>query len=428
MPDVTERLRAILANNQERYLGPLMDLVALDTHCLGHGIAGGLEKAGQDYVAALLREMGAHVRVVPMVEADIETGLREHDEGNPGHNYDGRDNVYGAFPGGPGPSLMFNGHIDTMPAGDESLWRFPPHQPTIEDGKLYGLGACDMKGGLMASIMAVRLLQDAGIALPGQVVITSVADEEGGGNGSIAAAVQGETADAVVVCEPTDGELIVAHMGFVFFRVTASGRAVHSGSKWLGVSAIDKAIKLIHAIDELEHGWLLRYKHPLLPPPNGNVGVIRGGMAGSTVADSCTFDTCVHYLPEQMTHAQVVREFEAAIALASDGDARLREHRPTVTIYQAGGAYEMDTDHPLVDSFRRSFADVTGHEPALTGSPAGCDSRVWRNIARRPTIQFGPGAQAQCHSVDEYIAVSAYYEAILVYARLILDWCGGQVE
>jgi acetylornithine deacetylase len=125
-----------------------------------------------------------------------------------------------------------------------------------------------------------------------------------------------------------------------------------------------------------------------------------------------------------MTHEQVVAEFKQAITLASDGDAWLKEHRPKVTIYQAGGAYEMEAEHALVDSFQRAFTAVKYRSSRLTGSPAGCDSRIWKNIAGRPTIQFGPGGIAQCHSVDEYIMVDDYYDAILVYAHLILDWCG----
>jgi acetylornithine deacetylase len=356
-----------------------------------------------------------------MREDDIQKSIAAFGEGNPGHNYDERWNVYATFEGGSGKSLMFNGHMDTLPAGDESLWLSPPLSPEIKNGKLYGLGVCDMKGGLMASVMAVKLLKDAGISLPGTVFITSVADEEGGGNGSIAAAIQGEKADGVIVCEPTNRELIAATMGFVFFRVAVGGIAVHSGAKWLGVSAIEKCMKLLTALNELEHGWLLRYKHLLLPPPSLNIGTIHGGTAGATVADSCVFETCIHY--HSMSHDQVVREFTEAIERACDGDAWLRGHRPEITLYQSGRSYEMDLTHPFADSFKRAFAAVYGHPPTITGSPAGCDSRIWRNIAGCPTLQFGPGSLEQCHSVNEYIELSAYYEAILIYAEMILDWC-----
>ncbi|SHE28228.1 acetylornithine deacetylase [Tissierella praeacuta DSM 18095] len=417
-----EQLKIALEENKNKYISRLADLVAIDTRDIGHGIDGGLEKEGQDYLINMFNNMGATVVKDQVTEEVIQKSIKEFKEGNPGHNYDNRYNVYATFKGNGGKSIMFNGHVDTMPPGDINMWDTPPHEPTIKNGKMYGLGVCDMKGGLVASAMAVELLKDAGISLPGDVIITSVIDEEGGGNGSIAAAMNGQKADAVVVCEPTNYELIAAHMGFIFFKVEIEGLAVHSGSKWLGVSAIEKAIKLMAAIDELEHRWLMKYKHTLLPAPTSNVGVIEGGTAGSTVADYCSFSTCVHYLPE-MNHDEVVKEYTNAIYRCCEGDEWLKDHKPNISIYQAGGSFEMNLDHLFVDSFKRSFERATGKELKIVGSPAGCDSRIWKNIAGAPTLQYGPGRQAQCHAVNEYIELEQYLDSILIYAQLIIDWC-----
>jgi len=418
-----EKLKRTLELNKDKYIRRLSELVAIDTHDLGHGIDGGLEKKGQDYLADLFREMGASVTIDPMKEEAIQKSLREYKEGNPGHNYEDRYNVYASFEGKGRKSIMFNGHVDTMPTGDLKLWNTDPHKPVIKDGKMYGLGVCDMKGGLMAAAMAVQLLKDAGIDLPGQVIITSVVDEEGGGNGSIAAAVNGQKADAVVVCEPTNYELIAAHMGFIFFKVEIEGKAVHSGSKWLGVSAIEKAVKLMAAIDELEHMWLLNYKHALLPSPTSNVGVIEGGTAGSTVADYCCFKTCVHYLPGQMNHDQVINAYTGAIYRCCEGDEWLKDHKPKISIYQAGGAFEMELEHPFVDTFSKAYRTAMGRDVPIVGSPFGSDARVWKNIAKCPTLQYGPGSPAQCHAANEYIDIKQYLDAILIYAQLVLDWC-----
>lgn len=418
-----EKLKQTLEQHKDEYIKHLSNLVAIDTQDIGHGIDGGREEKGQEYMLRLFGHMKADkVQQEQMKEEYIQKSLKLHEEGNEGHNYDGRYNVYATFKGEKDKSLMFNGHIDTMPPGNEALWTSPPFAPEIRDGKLYGLGACDMKGGLMAAVMAVKLFQDAGIPLPVDVVITSVVDEEGGGNGSIVAALNGQKADAVVVCEPTARKLIVANMGFVFFKVEVEGRAIHSASKWLGVSAIEKAWKIIRAIDELEHKWLLNHKHPLLPPPSNNVGVIEGGVAGSTIADYCAFKTCVHYHPGTMNHKAVVKEYTDAINLCCEGDEWLREHKPKISIYQAGGAYEIDADAPIVKKFQASFALAMGSETEVIGSPAGCDSRVWQNIAKCPTVQYGPGRQSECHIINEYIEVSDYLDAILIYAGLIMNW------
>lgn len=419
----SELLLNTLNAHREEYIRPLRELAMIDTHDLGHGIEGGLEAKGQEYLEELFKKMGAEsVIAEDLTEEAIQEAMARYQEGNPGHDYTNRRNLYAQFKGAQPKSIMFNGHIDTMPPGDESAWTVPPWGATLKDGRLYGLGVCDMKAGLMASIMAVQLLKDAGIPLPCTVKISSVCDEEGGGNGSIVAAIGGQRADAVVVCEPTQGELLVAHMGFVFFHIEVEGLAVHSGQKTSGVNAIDKAIKIIHALEDLEHDWLLRHKHPLLPPPSGNVGVIQGGAAGSTVPDYCSFKTCVHYHPGTMSRDQVVAEYRRAIDLCSDGDAFLRDHRPRVSIYQAGGPFEMDPDHPLVHSFKAAWGAVSGAPLRIAGSSSGCDSRIWRGIANCPTIQFGPGALQQCHAVDEYVDIEEYLKAIHIYACLIMEW------
>ncbi len=418
-----DKLVQVLENNKEKYINRLKDLVAIDTHDLGHGIDGGLEKDGQHYMEKLFQEMGADAIIQdPLKENIIEECLNQYQEGNRNHNYIDRYNVYATFHGAGGKSIMFNSHIDTMPAGDLSKWNTPPFQPTIKERKLYGLGAADMKAGLMASVMAVQLIKDAGLTLPGDVMITSVCDEEGGGNGSITAAMNGIKADGVVNCEGTSDELILAHMGFVFFKVEIEGKSNHSGAKWLGVSAIEKAIKIMNELNELEHRWLLMYKHPLLPAPNLNVGTIQGGTAGSTVAGNCSFQVCIHYLPKKMSYYQVVEEFTDAVTRVANSDTWLKSQMPVVTMYQAGGAFEMDVDHAFVKCFEKSYHDIKQKDVKIVGSPAGCDSRIWRNIAKCPTIQFGPGNLEQCHSVNEYVSIEAYLESILIYAKLILNW------
>ena len=199
--------------------------------------------------------------------------------------------------------------------------------------------------------------------------------------------------------------------------------ALKIAGKKNGVSAIDKAIKVMNALNEKEHEWLLEYKHPLLPSPNLNVGVIRGGSAGSTVAGDCLFETCVHYLPRLMSHDQVVAEFMDVIDRVTKSDKWLEVHPPKVTIYQAGGGFEMEEDSAFVDSFKEAYKAARDKDVKVVGSPAGCDSRLWRNIAGCPTVQFGPGNLSECHATDEWISIESYLQSILIYAELILSFC-----
>lgn len=419
-----KKLLDTFEKHKEEYLQHLKNLVAIDTQDIGHGVLGGREKEGQEYIHKLFRDLKAdEIAVEPMKEEIIQRAKKEYNEGNLGHNYENRYNVVAKFKGkSNGRTILFNGHVDTMPPGDLSKWDEDPFKPYVKDGKLFGLGTADMKSGLMASIMAVKLLKDAGYELPGDVSIVSVVDEEGGGNGSIQAVVNGHTADAAVICEPSEGNIIVAHMGFVFFQVKVKGVALHSGYKWKGVNAIEKAMKLIEALNELEHNYLMKYKHTLLPPPTLNVGVIEGGTAGSTVPDSCTFKLCLHYLPKVMSYDQVVRDVTEAIETRAKGDPWLRNNMPEISIYQAGGAFETDLDNDFVKVTKNSLEEVVG-DVKLLGGAAGNDARLYSNILKIPTVIMGPGYSSQCHSPNEYVYVEDYYNYIKAYANLILKWC-----
>lgn len=415
-------LKDTLVKNKENYIKHFLDLVSIDTHVIGHGIKGGKEKEGQLYIKKLLEDLGATVKTEQMTEETIKLALEKYNEGNLGHNYEDRFNVLASFKGNSDKTLLFNGHVDTMPADRLKDWIIDPLKPQVIDGKIYGIGAADMKGGLMASMMAVKLIKDCNIELPVNVKILSVVDEEGGGNGTIHALTRGVDSDAAVVCEPSDGNIIIAHMGFIFFEVEVSGVALHSGKKWEGVSAIEKAIKLINALNELEHRWLMLYKHKRLAAPTLNVGVIEGGSAGSTVPDKCVFKMCIHYLPEIMSYDSVKEDVINTLNLCANGDEYLRNNPPKYNIYQAGGGFEMDEAHPFVEKVKDAYKTVAGKEGALTGSFAGNDARTFRKIGQVPTVILGPGNLEQCHTVNEYLLEEEFLKYILIYAELILNF------
>lgn len=420
-----ERLRAALNERKDEYLNYLLELLSRDTQVIGHGIQGGREKNGQDYLESLLQSMGADVVREPLEESLVQRGIAEYQEGNPDHNYDDRYNLVASFKGSAGGrSLMFNGHVDIMPPGDLSLWHSDPLKPEIRDGMLYARGVADMKAGLMASVLGVKLLQDAGVELPGDVTLLSVVDEEGGGNGTLVSMLNGRRADASVVCEPTCRNVIVAHMGFIFFEVNVTGVALHSSSKWKGVNAIDKAIFLIDALRELENKWLMTCRHPVLPPPTLNVGVISGGTAGNDVPNSCTFKFCLHYVPSLMTHGAVIKEVKDTLLLRSQGDEWLRKNPPIISIYQQGLGFGMDPDHCFVRTAHACSSQVLGDETVVTGSPAANDARLMRNIGQMPTVIMGPGRMEDCHVVNESIPVEEFFDFVLIYAALIFNWCG----
>lgn len=417
-------LQKELDSNKVEYLNYLKQLVNIDTQHIGQGIEGGREFEGQQYLANLAQEIGA-TRIVfdQMQEGYILRANDEYGEGNLGHNYINRENLYITFEGkAEGKTLMFNSHMDTMPPGPLELWENHPHEATERDGKLYGLGTADMKAGLMASLLAVKLLKDVGAEVSNNVIITSVVDEEGGGNGSIQAAYNTPSADAVVVCEGTDCELILAHMGFVFFRITTIGKANHAGEKYKGISAIEKMQKVISSLQELEYGWLFKYKHKLLPPPNINFGVLKGGTSGATVPGKCELEICIHYHPNTMDYDSVTQSVIESVNRVAESDPWLKENPPILEVFQKGGAFENKEGTEIVTAFKKSYQEIMGREVKIVGSPAGCDSRIWKNISKSEMIQYGPGRLTECHSPNEFVKIDEFYKSILTYAMLILNY------
>ncbi|MBP9479255.1 MAG: M20 family metallopeptidase [Sebaldella sp.] len=415
-----EILNKTFENKKSEYLECLKKFLSIDTQTIGHGILGGKEKEGQEYIESLLLELGAEIRKEDLDENLLIKAYENYNEGNLGHNNKDRYNVIGEFPSKKEKILIFNGHVDTMPYGDKSSWSFDPLSPMEKDGKIYGLGSTDMKGGLMASIMAVKLIKDSGFELPCRVKIMSVADEEGGGNGTITAMMNKESGDGAVVCEPSDNQILTAHMGFVFFKVSVKGVALHSAGKWNGVNAIEKAIELIRDLGELEREWLMKYKHQILPPPTLNVGVINGGTAGSTVPDFCEFKVCVHYLPEIMSFEQVKKDFEETIYLRSKGDKFLAKNTPEIEIYQQGSGFEIDKDDEFVEFVRKNSNEIS--DIPINGGIAGNDARLLKNIGKIPTVILGPGRLEDCHSIDESLDIEEYFKYIKIYVNLIINF------
>ncbi|MGB9750658.1 M20/M25/M40 family metallo-hydrolase [Roseiflexus castenholzii] len=201
--DPVERtvIEAIDIDGLLAFLGDLVAIPSLD------GASG--EVAAQEYVAAFLERLGCKVDVW---EIDFDE-LRRHPAFSAEVERNRGLGVVGVGGLGNGPTLIFNGHVDVVPAGDESLWRFPPWQATIADGYVYGRGALDMKGGLACAIFAAQAIRDAGVQLRGRLLIQSVIGEEDGGCGTLATVLRGHTGDGAIVVEPTELRIAPAQAG-----------------------------------------------------------------------------------------------------------------------------------------------------------------------------------------------------------------------
>ncbi|MEH7522134.1 ArgE/DapE family deacylase [Bacillus sp. JJ1503] len=416
----------VVRENKDEYIDFLSKLVQTDTQVIGHGLLGGNEKAGQEIIKGKLLNLGFEVNEF-LVE---DEKIKKYPGANLGHNNADRPNVVGTLKGaGGGKSLILNGHIDTMPYGDREKWSHDPFLGQVQDDVLYGLGSTDMKASLAAMVMAAQTIKKMGYQLKGDLIIQSVVDEEGGGNGTLACVERGYTADAAIVGEPTQLHIQPAHMGFLFHEIVVEGHSLHSSQLWEGVNAIDKAFKIYQGLKDLEHHWLMTERHPLLPGPTINLGEIKGGIAGSVVPGSCTLKTCLHYQPNQsetyeQTRERVNREVIEAIERVAKGDEWLEKHPPKVSVYQEGYPFETPINHPLVDEMKKVIEEVLEEEAVIEGMPAGCDARLLAGFADIPTIIIGCGDPKQCHCVNESVPISQFLSLIEIYVQFIISWCG----
>ncbi|WP_100486963.1 ArgE/DapE family deacylase [Sporolactobacillus pectinivorans] len=418
-------LKKTVLEQKEKFVDFLSLMVKTDTQVKGQGILGGNERFGQKMVKQKLLDLNFDVD-----EFDVEDDkIKKFPGANLGHQNENRPNVVGVLKGsGGGRSLILNGHIDTMPYGDKSQWSKDPFLGEIVDDEIYGLGATDMKGSLSAMILAAEVIKISGLRLKGDLIIQSIVDEEGGGNGTMACVERGYRADGAIVGEPTQLHLQTAHMGFLFHDIKVTGESLHSSQLWEGVNAIDKALIIYRALKNLERRWLMTRRHPLLPGPTINLGVIEGGVAGSVVPNSCTMKFCLHYHPEKNESKEVTRdrvkgEVNEAVKLATDSDPWLKKNPPQVNIYQEGFPFETELSHPLVQEMKQTLNKVIDRA-VIEGMPAGCDARTLSEFGQTPAIILGCGNPQHCHCVNESVPVHQFLSLIEIYANFIVTWCG----
>jgi acetylornithine deacetylase len=329
---------------------------------------------------------------------------------------------------GDGASVMFNGHIDVVPVGDPGAWTDHPFAGQTRDGRLYGRGSCDMKAGLLASYWAVQAIRAAGVQLRGDVLIASVQGEEDGGLGTFATLDRGWRADACVIPEPTDLDLVPANAGALTFRLRVPGHATHASRRTEGVSAIEKFWPVWQALQELERRrhvhvdpmasrWALA--HPL------SIGTIHAGDWASSVPDLLVAEGRLGVaLGEESAVAR--RELEIAVAEACAADPWLRSH--PVEVEWWGGQFDsgrLPIDSDLVERVGASHTAATSGRPCdVWAAPYGSDLRLMTNLGKVPTLQYGPGIVALAHGPDEHVVIDDVITTARTLALVALDICG----
>jgi succinyl-diaminopimelate desuccinylase len=326
----------------------------------------------------------------------------------------GRVSLVGRIGTGGGPTLLINGHLDTVPV-DPTDWTHDPFAAEVADGRIWGRGTADMKGGIAAAIEAVHAIRRAGRALPCDLVFHLVADEERGGQlGTRVLLERGLIeADACLVPEPTGLDVCIAERGILQMEIHLQGRPVHASEPRRGVSAIEKAAKVVLAVHAADFG---HGAHPLLGSPTANAGLINGGTGANVVAERCVLTVDHRALPGQ-TEDDAVDDVRRLIDAIDDPELNYRL-APLVF----GEASELDADHAWVHHLRSVIVGAIEREPRVIGMPFATDARFVRNQRGIPAIVCGPGAIEQAHVVDEWVALEALVDAAAVYASLMVGF------
>ena len=384
----------------------------------------------QELVQNKFDSLGLITRRIPVIFDAIKDHPAFCDDG---FSPNTRVNVIGQWNNdGGGKSLILNGHVDVVPTGPEELWHESPWSGSIKNGKIYGRGSTDMKGGLSAAIFAVQILQKIGFKPNGNVMVQSVVGEESGGCGTLTNIVKEYSADAAVILEPTSLKISPIQSGALTFRLTIPGRATHAAMRWDGVSAIEK-FNLIHqSILEFEkerhQSFDIKYYESKDRVAPINIGTIKGGEWHSTVPETVVAEGRLGVFPGES--AQAARDtFETHLKTISETDDWLKENLPIVEWFE--GQFESgktDINHPLIQSLSDCYHQTTGDAPIIEGVTYGSDLRLFTNHAHIPAVLFGPGDVRLAHAANEYVEIDEVITTVKIIANMIVAWCGSSHE
>lgn len=438
MVDLIEQRKEVvnaLDRMEGQIAGMVSELVAIPSvnpnypGCVYEDHLGG-ETAANKALAEFYRDSGLDVSWVERVE--------------------GRANLVGRLPGSGGDkakSLVVCGHIDVVPPGDLDDWKTgEPFVPTVLDGKIYGRGTSDMKGGLVAAVLGVAALREAGVQLRGDLTLQSVVGEETGDHdvGVQAVIDEGFVGDAAIVAESTNHVVAPISGGLLWMTLRIRGKAghnnlrgelIHAGGRGedAGVNALEKGVYLVGMIQELERQWGQTKGHPFFKPgwfsllPGVMVAAPKGIMVPFMISTYCNIDYSILYPPNESSES-IQREIEDFILQASKLDPWLNKNPPEIEWRLDWPPFQTDPGHPIVvataDAYRLAAGTAANGAPArVTGYGAVCDASFF-SAAGIPTVVYGGGPPQGGHKADEFTEIRRVLLAAKTYALTAMEWCG----
>lgn len=452
MDKIESQIVDYIEAHKESYIAFLQDLIRIPSIT-------GYEKDAQEFVRKKIEELGAETE---FLEPDLKKMFEKFPEvaqmpsiGEEGldmplmtddkftyeqimaspydrlKSYKDRPDVIGRIKGtGGGKSLILNGHIDTVPIGELSKWKHDPFGAEIENGRMYGRGTTDMKGGIATMIFAVEALQKLGIKLKGDLMLQSVVNEEHAGGGALGAVTAGLTADAAIVTEPTGDSAVLqdGSNGGVYWEVRIKGYETHAGARWkgreqYGVSANEKSACIIANLLKMESE--VNKDETLM---SFCIGKLHGGTYATATAPECVMNGVAYFYPKLGTGPAGINKVKKLIkdAVLSVDDPWLKANPPSIKFQHYDDAYKLDgSKDEILRTVAGSIKDILGKEAGVAVAGGGGDARHLGNQGGIPAIYYGPGNVVMAHSTDEYIELDNYIECIKVLAVAIYRWCNG---
>jgi succinyl-diaminopimelate desuccinylase len=324
-----------------------------------------------------------------------------------------RANVIGHVKsGGHKGALLFVCHLDVVGPG-EARWEYPAFEAAERDGKIYGRGSADMKGGIAATVRAISQIVESGTKLDGDIIFLAAAGEETDSCGArrfVRDCSWMPELAGVIIPEPTDFEIVTAHRGMLWLEITTKGKAAHGSTPELGVNAI---ASMKSVLDELENYRIAFEAHELLGECSMSINKIAGGKAFNMVPDECSVGIDIRTLPAQ-NHQDIVADFERILAKLRSGNP---EFDAAISVFREVGALETDCSSGFVEDF---CAAVGARRTKAVGYTT--DGPHFASLG--PVVIFGPGKPEVCHKPDEYIDIAEVERAVEYYKAVVLKFLG----
>ncbi len=356
-------------------------------------------------------------------ESDVARRVAAYFDGTPVEaelveSLPGRHSVGAILRGrGDGPTLILNGHLDTVPIDDETEWTTDPFGADMRDGFMYGRGTCDMKGGLAAQIGVAHYLAARLDRLEGSLVLHFAAGEERAEPGTLSLLDAGYTGDLGIVTEPTDLRIAAATRGLLPLRIRLQGRSIHASRSHLGINPTWGLLWVLQALEGYRND-LEQHRHHLLGSGSCTPTVVQGGVTPNAVSDSVELFVDRRLVPGETIEREVREVTERILAARPAGS----EVGVEVTVaYNRFEPAEIPVRSSLVQRLIHSVERVTGTPGEVYGAPFSSDVRNLVNDAGIEAVNFGPGNVAECHCANERVEVRQLEGAARVIADLATD-------